>query len=483
MKPGRNDPCPCGSGKKYKHCCLRAAQAEVADARELVWRRLRRWKDEDGFATQMLRFVRDAYGAQALDEAWAEFTLWEEEPFDRESPHLPLFMPWLFSQWAPGAQDTAVADSSLHDTPPLRAYLRHKGRTLDPLMREYLEDCLASPFSFYEVQSSEPGRALHLREAFTGETCEVLERSASQTLQAGDLLFGQVAGAQGVNLLEACSPVVIPPIHKLELIELRQTLERASSAPPRERLREYAAELREVYWDLAEALLHPQMPQLKTTDGEDLVLHKLVFDIESAQAAFDALKDLDFQTSEAELLENAERAPDGRLVRVSLDWKKPGNALHAQWSNTILGHIAIEGRRMTVEVNSNERAVAFRRLVEERLGARARYRMSEVQSADKLLTQATGTPALGKRGGAGADAPSPELQAVMQEYLARYYDEWLDQAIPALGGATPRQAVQTPDGREKVEALLRDFERRGPASGQDPAIFRRLRQRLGLADA
>ncbi|TXT20523.1 MAG: hypothetical protein FD134_2892, partial [Gallionellaceae bacterium] len=22
-KPGRNDPCPCGSGKKYKHCCER----------------------------------------------------------------------------------------------------------------------------------------------------------------------------------------------------------------------------------------------------------------------------------------------------------------------------------------------------------------------------------------------------------------------------------------------------------------------------
>jgi len=22
-KPGRNDPCPCGSGKKYKQCCGR----------------------------------------------------------------------------------------------------------------------------------------------------------------------------------------------------------------------------------------------------------------------------------------------------------------------------------------------------------------------------------------------------------------------------------------------------------------------------
>ena len=26
MKTGRNDPCPCGSGKKYKHCCLSVAR-------------------------------------------------------------------------------------------------------------------------------------------------------------------------------------------------------------------------------------------------------------------------------------------------------------------------------------------------------------------------------------------------------------------------------------------------------------------------
>jgi len=26
-KTGRNDPCPCGSGKKYKHCCLEKDQA------------------------------------------------------------------------------------------------------------------------------------------------------------------------------------------------------------------------------------------------------------------------------------------------------------------------------------------------------------------------------------------------------------------------------------------------------------------------
>ncbi len=27
MKVGRNAPCPCGSGKKYKHCCLAKSAA------------------------------------------------------------------------------------------------------------------------------------------------------------------------------------------------------------------------------------------------------------------------------------------------------------------------------------------------------------------------------------------------------------------------------------------------------------------------
>jgi hypothetical protein len=33
MKVGRNDPCPCGSGKKQKHCCAARAQKR-AEARD-----------------------------------------------------------------------------------------------------------------------------------------------------------------------------------------------------------------------------------------------------------------------------------------------------------------------------------------------------------------------------------------------------------------------------------------------------------------
>ncbi|MEO8483759.1 MAG: SEC-C metal-binding domain-containing protein [Acidobacteriota bacterium] len=32
-RPGRNEPCHCGSGRKYKHCCLAKDEAAAAEAR------------------------------------------------------------------------------------------------------------------------------------------------------------------------------------------------------------------------------------------------------------------------------------------------------------------------------------------------------------------------------------------------------------------------------------------------------------------
>ena len=33
-KIGRNDPCPCGSGKKYKQCCLKAQEAQLTESQQ-----------------------------------------------------------------------------------------------------------------------------------------------------------------------------------------------------------------------------------------------------------------------------------------------------------------------------------------------------------------------------------------------------------------------------------------------------------------
>ena len=105
------------AGKKYKHCCL-AAAADSADSTEAFsWRRVRRALDEFGMASTMLDFVAETYGPDAFEEAWEEFS-GTAEPFDPETSHIQVFMPWFFHRWSPDPYSTQVADAALHERSP-----------------------------------------------------------------------------------------------------------------------------------------------------------------------------------------------------------------------------------------------------------------------------------------------------------------------------------------------------------------------------
>lgn len=482
MSAGRNDPCPCGSGKKYKRCCLAAEQAAEQGPEALSWRRVRRALE--GFPARMRHFVEETYGPGAVSEGWDEFTLWDNEPPEPHGPYAGVFWPWLFHHWSPDPEETQVADAGLFDRSPTSVLLDRGGDRLEPVLREYLTSCLANSFSFFEVLESVPGRSLRLEDVLTAEVHDVAERSASQTLREGDLTYGLLAQADGVTLLEGCSQVVLPPIDKIEVIRLRQRLGPRRQIG-REKVREWDHEVRELYLALADRALNPPTPQLSNTDGDPLVLQRMVFDVESAQQAFDALTHLDFEATADQPADDVVRDKDGALVSATITWKKRGNRMNRGWNNTILGTIRIEGRRLTAEVNSDKRAAAFRGIVERALGERARFRASEVQSGEKMLAAAQQASAAPREAEVGALADSPEVRALLDEHIRRHYEHWVRQKLPALGGRTPLGAMKDLDGREMVEALVRDIERRSREAPQpvDESIFRRLREKLGLPPA
>src|ERR1017187_5228608 len=62
-KPGRNDPCPCGSGNKYKKCCL--AKEEAVEREQLAKADAKR-AERAAAHTQNLREVKAAIAARLL---------------------------------------------------------------------------------------------------------------------------------------------------------------------------------------------------------------------------------------------------------------------------------------------------------------------------------------------------------------------------------------------------------------------------------
>jgi len=479
MKPGRNDPCPCGSGKKYKNCCLEVERRRSESPDTLAWTRVRRAiKDMPAL---LGRFVAEVYGPAAVEEAWDEFMVWDGPEFDPDSPLTSLFMPWFYHCWEPDpSEETSVAEP-LHGRTPTSVFLeRHAGR-LDPLLERYLGACVATPFSFHEILRCDPGRGLRTREVLTGEEHEVLERSASESMTAGDVLFGQLVPIEGIALVEACGPYALSPAEKIAIIELREQMERA---PPMAHdfggpLRNWSIEIRELHLRLIDRFLDPQPPVLHNTDGEPLKLQRVLFDVDDAERALAALKHAGAdEATDAQV----ERAADGRLERAAFSWTKAGNSMHSTWENTVLAHVEVTAARVVVHVNSDERARAFRDVVERALGPAARYRGSEVVERDELDAELEGV----EDGVASEDlAALPEVRERLNRMFEQHYADWPTQELPVLGGRRPIDVVQEPNGREKVEALIADMERHATRTNPTvgAAVLARLRERLGLTRA
>ena len=367
MKAGRNDPCPCGSGKKYKQCCLKMEQPQPED--DFLWRRIRR--AIEGSPMQLLDFGSSHFGQEALLEAWDDFMPREDEPFAMDTPHMPIFMPWFFYDWLPDPGNTSVRREALNGRTLGQAYLDKKGRQLDPLRVRYIEQCCAAPFSFYDVLSVRPDDGFTLRDIFTGEETVVTEHAGSRQTQAGDILFGKAVKIDQVAMLEACAPVMFPPMEKSAILDLRKEINHRKLPVTAQLLREYLYDMLDIYVDITHRLLNPSMPQLQNTDGDPLLPHKLVFEIKSPRAAFDALKPLCLKPAAEALLAEAEFDAVGNLHCIEFSWHKKGNEKNKSWDNTILGHIKVEGNGMTIEVNSENRAQKIRVLVEKMLpGAR-----------------------------------------------------------------------------------------------------------------
>lgn len=482
-KIGRNDSCPCGSGKKYKQCCLKEKTSNPPE--DVLWHRLRQVLD--GLPIDLLKFSQSYYGPAGIHEAWDEFTGWQEIPFESDTPHMPVFMPWFFHDWLPDIDTEVFSGADDIDVVTLaQAYVQKKGKRLDPLLVRYIEQCALSAFCFFDVVSCQPGYGMVLRDIFTGEVINVSERSASQHAKPNDILFGKVVQIDHVALLEACAPVLIPPFNKAPVLALCKQLQTSGRELIAEELRFYDLEMFEIYHGIVDQLLNPALPELQNTDGDTFLPHKIYYDINSPRETFDALSHLCIMASADELLADATFNSDGVLCKIEFAWQKKGNKLHQSWDNTIMGHIEINDRIMIAEVNSERRAKQFNTMMKKLLGDKARYKTSVIQSPYPAMEQVKQNKlsAADKKQQQESDdfSKQPELQQHLVDHMRAYYQSWPDTKIPLLNNKTPKQAVKTADGKEMVEALLAQIER-GPIN-IDPqshsAMLMELRTTLGI---
>ncbi|MFQ5649489.1 MAG: hypothetical protein ACE5IY_06060 [bacterium] len=416
---------------------------------------------------------------EGIVEAWLEFATYrEDQVFDVDSPQNEAFFPWFLFNWEPEEWEQEDEGVSHHhdprSSPIAKSYLeRHRWR-LSEMERRFIELSCAKEFSFHEVLTCQPGTGFTLRDILLGVDVEVAECSASESARRGDILFAKVIQYDHLGLMVGCGPVLIPPRYKPAIVDLRVLMRSVEDGLTEEALDEWSLEIRDLYFDIYDEMHTP--PQMCNTDGDPICWHNLFFEITAPEIAFEQLKALALDRPEDELLQGAEFDQAGNLKKVEFCWLRKGRS--ELTLGETLGHITIEGTELRASVNSRSRATSLRKEIEKRLGERVTHQATEEVPLESLLEETADIPEEDL-----ATEESAQMGEAVDEILEAHWMRWLDERIPALGSLTPRQAAKDEDGRERLIALLQDFERhekRKPGGRNQLEYIQGVRKELGL---
>jgi len=453
-KPGRNEPCPCGSGKKYKKCCGAQEKFDCAIPEEFKTNTI---LDEYmilmqgiGLFGQSLRqFDEERRG---LNKSVRDF----EEcfcPGDLGGVPDSIFMPWYLLDLRFGKSQKTVCERFIESEYANR--LREPGpELLNNLSNSYLAFYLLKGFSDDYLTFEEIGTR---KKWITRRINDPYER-ASKT---GDLWYVRLIG----NADEAyvfSAPYIFPPDGKM-LKDIRGGVEfqtaKWSEYPGRslDQSRDFcdSSKASVIFW-LSNILDKPlEMPDrsaitharaVVNTDREKLHFSEIFFKIlypENIQKKLSGIKGFEYDKETKQWM-----------------WFKRTKKNIKMYSKTIGGTVKIKGSLLIAETNSLPRALKIKAMIQKALGTDVEYEKIEAKDMASL-------PPLSKEEQEIIDKKTaelnsdPEIQVLLQKQLHDYYHKsWLRQKIPALGYITPYAAAKTKEGRKLLEKLLEGIEER-----------------------
>lgn len=185
---GRNDPCPCGSGKKYKQCHgpidaeRAAAQRKLKQAPDTLWPKLMDSLDRFGTAVPatLSEFWNGAYSTSDIQDL--------DQHEDRGSER---FLTWF-------AFDTRNEEGQ---TPMQQLIADPSDLELTDAEKQVLAGWGHVRLQPYEIVDVRKGQGIRLRPLFGEGELYVEDQAAAKRLQPGEVLIGHLVPAADVYFI------------------------------------------------------------------------------------------------------------------------------------------------------------------------------------------------------------------------------------------------------------------------------------------
>jgi hypothetical protein len=465
-KIGRNDPCPCGSGNKYKKCCLGAHETNArgsagerpstddAVARALAWL-AERYPRQSWEALE-----KDYYGALSREARQAI----EDLPEGLNQMQRINALEWLIAEGsvAPGkdgGERPRFVDLVLSENGPL----------LDAQDRAWLRTMGEIPLKLYEIVDVEPGEGLWLEDAFAPEDDAffVRERSGSETLRKGDAI--------GARVMPGEPPVLSGALYPFEpewFLALRRTILTGPRGRRRRKI-ELQRVSEAIIQSWLERLVKPPTTLVDAATGDPILLTNIHYRVRDWARVEAALKANPLVESDSEggwtSFESTPTADEPRRILWSATRRRKKNE-----------------DRIEVFARTAGRADEAERWFQNNAGEALEKIARELSDPAHIMKTSARRQRRPEPPPSPLDGMSPEDAADFNQQIhEQIYRNWHDEPIPALGNKTPKQAMRSKAGRLDVVELLKSYEtqdrRRAEGEGRPPIDYRFLWKKVGLS--
>jgi hypothetical protein len=189
---GRNDPCPCGSGAKYKRCCERTG-GPLPDRVSPLFDKMSNYLGRPLQRGALMALV-EARAGDATDDR----------------------------RLVAAIGDPLLFDVALFEGEWLEDFLEERGQLLPADERDLAASWTGLPRSLYEIVAVRPGEELELLDLRSGDRVVVRERAGSTQLRAGEAIFARVV-PDGVGHQLAAGTLLIPVQQRDRLLAFLDT--------------------------------------------------------------------------------------------------------------------------------------------------------------------------------------------------------------------------------------------------------------------
>lgn len=434
------------------------SSSESGEIVDLLWTKLRKTEGEV-IDKHLTPYITVKLPQDMMQCAWDDFSLNRmSELLDEELIFDRFFTPWALFNWIP-EEDFGV-DQFDYSTTISQNYINTYQKNLSREVVSFIEAMNHTYYSFYIIQEVVLEKCLIVKDILLGSEHTIKEKMATHNAKRGNIVFGRILTMDNQSIFVGMAPYIIPTSYYNNIFNFKKWLIEDNDNQPlgANTLRNYSLyELIECFFEVIEEYHNQPAPQFNNTDGDPMIFSKSYFKISSSPIeVFNKLLPLTLSEDPDEFLCDAELNSSGDVNKIDFPWLKKGNKLHKSWDNTVMGHMVVEGNRLTLETNSENRTEKGKQLLKKYLGNDIVFQQTLLQTPEQKLQSTPQSNNILEEEDELME--SPEVQEQLKQMVSAHWKNWFDEKIPALNNKTPRQSAKTRDGRELLEALFIQYE-------------------------